>query len=145
MGVRLAAKRWEAQHTRHIEDCIAQQEKAVNELEFSQLDISMHEYIMTCSGNERLLTLWQYIRWQFEMALVTIHQLLGKRTLELRSVAIAGHWKVLESLTARKAEQAAKTMAQHIVRALEWSVPEDVEPTPTPSTARRRQSRSEGA
>lgn len=130
MGARLAAMRWTEEDTVWVEKSIAEQEKAANPVEFSQLDIAMHEYIMERGGNGRLATLWQYIRWQFEMALTYIHHCQGDMTQDFRRFTLIGHWKVLETLATREPEAAAKVMAHHITGSLEWNVPEISKPSP---------------
>lgn len=130
MGARLAAIRWTAEDTRWIENSIAAQEKATTGVKFSKLDIAMHEYIMQRGGNERLVTLWQYVRWQFEMALTHIHRLQKKRALDLRCFSVMGHRNVLKPLAGRQPETAAKVMAQHIKVSIEWYTPEISEPPP---------------
>lgn len=127
MGARKAAMRWTAGDTHWIERCIAAQEKATTGAKFSELDIAMHEYIMTCSGNERLITLWQYVRWQFEMALTCIHHLQDRMAPELRRFSVAGHWNVLTPLAGRQPEKAAQAMAKHISDSMEWYAPEGAE------------------
>jgi len=138
MGARLAAAHWKPEHTRWVEKYIAAQEKATTVAEFSLLDIAMHEYIMKCSGNERLVVLWQCIRWQFEMALTYIHRLQKNMAYDLRRFTVTGHWKVLETLAGRKPEAAAKVMAQHIIGSLEWSITETSEQPPAASSVPRK-------
>ena len=123
MGARLAAARWTDEDTRWIEKCIAAQEKAATGVKFSALDIAMHEHIMRRSGNERLVTLWEFVRWQFEMALTHIHNLQKNMAPDLRRFSVTGHWKVLKPLADRQPEAAAKVMAQHIKDSIEWYVP----------------------
>ena len=123
MGARLAAARWTDDDTRWIERSIAAQEKAASGVKFSALDIAMHEYIMKRGGNERLLTLWQFVRWQFEMALSHIHRLQRRLAPDLRRFSVAGHWTVLKSLADRQPEVAAKVMAKHIKDSIEWYAP----------------------
>lgn len=127
MGARLAALKWKKKDTRWIESSIASQEKAATSVEFSKLDIAMHEYIMKCAGNKRLAVLWEYVRWQFEMALTHIHRMQGKHAYDLRRFTVTGHWNVLESLVAGEPEAAAKIMARHITGSLEWSIPATTE------------------
>lgn len=134
MGARLAAIRWTAADTRWIEESIAAQEKATTGVKFSELDITMHEYIMQCSGNERLVTLWQYVRWQFEMALTYIHSLQQKMAPDLRSFSVMGHRNVLKPLAGRQPETAAKVMSQHIKDSIEWYTPDTPEPQPAAKT-----------
>ncbi|TLD70688.1 GntR family transcriptional regulator [Phragmitibacter flavus] len=136
MGARLAAIHWNAKDSRWVEANIAAQMEAATGAEFSQLDIAMHEYIMKCSGNGRLVVLWQNIRWQFEMALTYIHQLQEKLAYDLRRFTVTWHWKVLEALAARQPEMAARMMGQHITGALEWSIPGISEPPPGARLAR---------
>lgn len=124
MGARLAAVHWTNEDTRWIERSIAAQEKAVTGLKFSALDIAMHEYIMNCSANERLATLWQCVRWQFEMALTRIHWLQQTQALDLRSFSVTGNQNVLRTLADRQPEMAAKVMAQHIKDSIEWYAPQ---------------------
>jgi DNA-binding GntR family transcriptional regulator len=123
MGARLAAARWAKEDTCWIEKSIAAQEKAATGVKFSALDIAMHEHIMKCGGNERLVTLWQCVRWQFEMALTHIHNLQQNLAPDLRHFSVMGHWKVLKALSARQPETAAKVMAQHIKDSIEWYAP----------------------
>lgn len=135
MGARLACLRWNEQHTLWIKQSLAEQEQVTSAEEFSHLDIAMHEYIMKCGGNRRLVVLWQYVRWQFEMALTHIHRMQGKHAYDLRRFTMDGHRKVLESLTSRDPEAAAKIMAHHITGSLEWTVSETHE---TPAVEPRR-------
>ncbi|WP_218280441.1 GntR family transcriptional regulator [Verrucomicrobium spinosum] len=79
MGARLAAIRWSGEHSRWVEQNLAAQEQAAGITDFRKLDADMHEYIMQCGGNRRLETLWQNIRWQFEMALAPWTGCRGRR------------------------------------------------------------------
>ncbi|HQW29417.1 MAG TPA: FCD domain-containing protein, partial [Verrucomicrobiales bacterium] len=123
MGARLAAVRWTDEDTRWIERSITAQEKAATGAKFSALDIAMHEHIMKCGGNERLVTLWQCVRWQFEMALTHIHSLQQNMAPDLRRFSVLGHSKVLKTLADCQPEMAAKVMAQHIKDSIEWYAP----------------------
>jgi DNA-binding GntR family transcriptional regulator len=141
MGARLACLRWNEQHTLWIKQSFTEQEKVASAEEFSHLDIAMHEYIMKCSGNKRLVVLWQYVRWQFEMALTHIHRIQGRHAYDLRRFTMDGHRKVLEALTSRDEEAAAKVMAHHITGSLEWTVTETPEahaPEPRRRPAKKR-------
>jgi len=138
MGARLAAICWTDEDTRWIGKSITAQEKAVTGVKFSQLDIAMHEYIMKCGGNERLVTLWQFVRWQFEMALTYIHRLQGKMAPDLRRFSVPGHWNVLKTLADRRPEMAAKVMAKHIRDSIEWYAPEASERLPAAASRSRK-------
>ena len=123
MGARLAAVRWTDEDTQWIERSITAQEKAVTGVKFSALDIAMHEYIMNRGGNERLTTLWQCVRWQFEMALTHIHSLQKNMAPDLRRFSVMGHRKVLKTIADRQPEMASKMMTQHIKDSIEWYAP----------------------
>lgn len=120
MGARLAAVRWTDEDTRWIERSITAQQKAASGVKFSALDIAMHEYIMNRGGNDRLFTLWQFVRWQFEMALTHIHSLQETQAPDLRCFSVTGHRKVLKALVDRQPETAAKVMSRHIKDSIEW-------------------------
>lgn len=137
MGARLAAVRWTDEDTRWIERNITAQENAVTGVKFSALDIAMHEYIMNRGGNERLTTLWQCVRWQFEMALTHIHRLQQKQAPDLRRFSVTGHEKVLKTLADRQPETSAKVMAQHIKDSIEWYAPQSSGTTPTAASRAR--------
>jgi DNA-binding FadR family transcriptional regulator len=79
---------------------------------------------MKCGGNERLTTLWQCVRWQFEMALTHIHSLQPTKAPDLRLFSVTGHRKVLKTLVDRQPQTAAKVMAQHIKDSIEWYAPQ---------------------
>lgn len=123
MGARLAAIRWSSEHSRWLEQNLAAQEQAAGITDFRKLDAAMHEYIMRCSGNQRLESLWQMIRWQFEMALASVDRLQGEQAAELHHFAIEGHRKVLDALAAREPGAAASMMSWHITSTLEWTIP----------------------
>jgi DNA-binding GntR family transcriptional regulator len=123
MGARLAAIRWSGEHSRWVEQNLAAQEQAAGITDFRKLDADMHEYIMQCGGNRRLETLWQNIRWQFEMALASVDRLQGTQAAELHQFAIEGHRKVLDALAAREPGAAASMMSWHITSTLEWTTP----------------------
>ncbi len=145
MGARLAALRWTEEDTRWIERSIAAQEKAATGAKFSTLDIAMHEYIMKRGGNERLVTLWQCVRWQFEMALTHIHSLQQTQAPDLRCFSVTGHRRVLQTLADRQPEAAAKVMAQHIKDSIEWYAPQTLGAMPsTASRARNGRPRKTG-
>jgi DNA-binding GntR family transcriptional regulator len=140
MGARLAAVRWTDEDTRWVERSITAQEKSITGVKFSALDIAMHEYIMNRGGNERLTTLWQCVRWQFEMALTHIHRLQQTQAPDLRSFSVTGHRKVLKILAGRQPEMAAKVMAQHIKDSIEWYAPQASGTMPA-NTSRARNGR----
>ncbi len=120
MSVRLAAARWTDEDTRWIERSIAAQETVARGMKFSTLGIAIHECFMKRGGNGRLLTLWQFVRWQLEMALTHIPSLQQTQAPDLRCFSVRGHMKVLKTLTDRQPEMAAKVMAQHIKDSIEW-------------------------
>ena len=122
MGARRAAVRWTARDTAWIEKNIAAQAKASTLPELSRLDIELHEYVMRCCANQRLLALWQSIRWQFEMCLALTHRSQQKLAFKPRSITVESHRRLLAALVSGKPDVAAQTMSAHIVESLEWSL-----------------------
>jgi DNA-binding GntR family transcriptional regulator len=74
------------------------------------------------ASHRRLLTAWRGIRWQFEMCLAYTHRLQQTLEFEPRQITVDSHRLLLEALASGKPELAAKTMATHIERSLEWSL-----------------------
>ena len=134
MAARRASGCWTADDSSFIERNIAAQSKASTLAKLSRLDIELHEYVMRRAGNERLLALWQSIRWQFEMCLACIHRVQDKRAFRPRRITVDSHRHLLAALDSGKSEVAARTMAAHIEESLEWSAPQvpadDLKPSP---------------
>jgi len=141
MGARRASVRWTARDTAWIEKNIAAEAKASTLPELSRLDIELHEYVMWCCANQRLLALWQSIRWQFEMCLALTHRSQQKLAFKPRSITVDSHRRLLAALVSGKPDVAAQTMSAHIVESLEWSlatVPAEKEKRRVKSTAAPR-------
>lgn len=122
MGARRASARWTAKDSAWIEKNIAAEAKASTLPELSRLDIELHEYVMRRCANQRLLALWQSIRWQFEMCLALTHRSQQKLAFKPRSITVGSHRRLLAALASGKPEVAAQTMSAHIVESLEWSL-----------------------
>jgi DNA-binding GntR family transcriptional regulator len=122
MGARRASVRWTAKDSAWIEKNIAAEAKASTLAELSCLDIELHEYVMRCCANQRLLALWQSIRWQFEMCLALTHRSQQKLAFKPRSITVDSHRRLLAALVSGKPDVAAQTMSAHIVESLEWSL-----------------------
>ena len=120
MAARKAAMRWTATNTAFLEKNIAAQSKASTLAELSRLDVELHEYVMRQARNERLLALWQGIRWQFEMCLAFTHRLQQNLAFKPRQITVDSHRLLLAALASGKPETAAKTMAKHIEGSMEW-------------------------
>ena len=125
MGARRAAARWTAQDSEWIEKNIAAEAEASTLPELSRLDIELHEYVMRRCGNQRLLALWQSIRWQFEMCLALTHRSQQKLAFKPRSITVKAHRRLLAALASGKPEVAAQMMSAHIEETLEW-VPSEI-------------------
>lgn len=141
MGARRASARWAAKDSAWIEKNIAAEAKASTLPELSRLDIELHEYVMRRCANQRLLALWQSIRWQFEMCLAMTHRSQQKLAFKPRSITVDSHRRLLAALASGKPEVAAQTMSAHIVESLEWSlatVPAEKEKRSAKSTAGSR-------
>ncbi len=122
MGARRVSARWTANDSAWVEKNIAAEAKASTLSELSRLDIELHEYVMRRCGNQRLLRLWQSIRWQFEMCLALTHRSQQELAFKPRSITVISHRRLLAALASGKPEVAATTMSAHIEESLEWSV-----------------------
>ena len=143
MAARRAAARWSAAGTAFVERNIAAQSKATTLDELSHLDVELHEYVMRRAGNERLLALWQSIRWQFEMCLACTHRLQQKLAFKPRQITVTSHRGLLAALASGKPETAAHSMATHIENSMEWvegqESPEAVRRTTKASALKRKE------
>jgi DNA-binding GntR family transcriptional regulator/cytochrome c553 len=115
---------WTKRDTAWVKANIAAQAKASTLAELSHLDVEMHEYLMRRTGNERLLRLWQSIRWQFQMCLARTHRLQEKLADKPHQITINAHRRLLKALESGDPEVAAATMKVHIEGALKWEIQE---------------------
>lgn len=142
MGARRACARWTAKDSAWIAKNIAAEAQVSTLPELSRLDIELHEYVMRRCGNQRLLALWQSIRWQFEMCLALTHRSQQKLAFKPRSITVRAHRRLLTALASGKPEVAAQMMSAHIEESLEWSpatVPaEKTKPRVTPAATARK-------
>jgi DNA-binding GntR family transcriptional regulator len=120
MASQLAAARWSVEDSAAMEKNIAAQSKASTIAELSRLDVEFHAYVMRRSGNERLLRLWQSIRWQFEMSLACTHRLQQKQAFKPPQMTIDTHRRMLAALASGKPEVAGRTMAAHMKESIGW-------------------------
>ena len=125
MGARRASALWTAKDSAWLEKNIAEEAQASTLPQLSRLDIELHEYVMRRCGNQRLLVLWQSIRWQFEMCLAMTHRSQQKLAFKPRSITVQAHHRLLAALASGKPDVAAKTMSAHIEETLEW-VPTEI-------------------
>ena len=120
MAARRAAARWTPKASAFLEENIALQEKASTLAELSRLDVELHAYVMRHAANQRLLSLWQSIRWQFEMCLASTHRLQQELAFKPRQITVSSHRHLLSALASGKPEFAAQKMAAHIENSIEW-------------------------
>ena len=123
---------WTKKDTSWVSDNIAAQTATSTLEELTRLDVEMHEYLMRRNGNERLLRLWQSIRWQFQMCLARTHRRQGKLANEAHQVTITSHRRLLSALQSGDPEIAASTIKSHIEAAFKWEMQE---PEAIPGTA----------
>ncbi len=124
MAARRAAALWTPRDTRFLKENIARQEQASTLADLSRLDVELHAYVMSLAGNQRLLALWQSIRWQFEMCLASTHRLQQTLACRPRQITVRSHRKLLEGLASGNPETAAERMTFHIESSMEWNPPE---------------------
>ncbi|RFC44265.1 MAG: GntR family [Verrucomicrobia bacterium] len=121
MAARRASATWAPEDSTCLEQNIARQAKASTLAELSRLDVEFHEYVMRLAANTRLLTLWQSIRWQFEMCLASTHRLQQTLACRPHQITVSSHRHLLTALASGKPEVAAQKMALHIESSMEWS------------------------
>lgn len=124
MAARRASARWAPKDSTFLEQNIARQAKASTLAELSRLDVEFHEYVIRLAANKRLLTLWQSIRWQFEMCLASTHRLQQTLACKPHQITVSSHRHLLAALASGKPEVAAQKMALHIESSMEWSASE---------------------
>ena len=121
-AVRKLTLEWTRRDTAWVTRNIGSQAKASTLAQLSHLDIEMHEYLMRRNGNERLLRLWQSIRWQFQMCLARTHRLQEKLADKPHQITISAHLRLLKALESGDPEMAAAAMKVHIEAALGWEM-----------------------
>jgi len=121
MAASRAAQHWGPDDSAFLLENIAAQSQAPTLSELSRLDVELHAHIMERSGNQRLLRLWQSIRWQFEMCLALTHRVQKALECAPRDIAVSSHRRLLQALASGKPEFAARTMASHIENSMEWA------------------------
>ncbi|MEI6715256.1 MAG: GntR family transcriptional regulator [Verrucomicrobiota bacterium] len=121
-AVRKVTLEWTKQDTSWVKENIAAQAKASTLAELSHIDIEMHQYLMRQTGNERLLRLWQSIRWQFQMCLARTHRMQEKLEHKPHQHTINAHKRLLSALQSGDPEKASSLMLEHIEGALKWEL-----------------------
>jgi DNA-binding GntR family transcriptional regulator len=120
MAARLANRNWTTADTDFVAKNIEQQTKAGSLAELSRLDIDLHHYVVTCSGNLRLLQIWVPLRWQYEAYLVQIFKRRCAADYRPETEAVLAHRKLLAALSTGKPDEAAQAMMDHILFNVSW-------------------------
>jgi DNA-binding GntR family transcriptional regulator len=121
MAASLANRNWTDADTEFVAKNIDAQEKARSLNELSRLDIDLHHYIVTCSGNLRLLQLWEPLRWQWEAHLVEIYRRQNNDDFIPEKETIKAHKHLLEALANGTPSEASQSMMNHILFNLRWA------------------------
>jgi DNA-binding GntR family transcriptional regulator len=121
LAARRASAKWTPKDSAYLEQNIARQALASTLAELSRLDVEFHEYVLRLAANKRLLTLWQSIRWQFEMCLASTHRLQETLACKPHQITVRSHRHLLAALASGKPEVAAQKMALHIESSMEWT------------------------
>ena len=121
MAARLANRNWTTADTDFVAKNIEQQTKVVSFSELSRLDMDLHHYVVTCSGNMRLLQLWEPLRWQYEAYLVEIFKRRSKGDYRPETVTVLAHRKLLKALSSGTPGEAAAAMMEHILCNITWA------------------------
>lgn len=121
MAAGLANRRWTDADTRFVAKNIREQSKARSLAELSRLDIDLHHYVVTCSGNARLRQLWEPLRWQWEAHLVEIYRRQKGDDFLPEKETITAHKHLLNALANGTPSEAAQSMMNHILFNLRWA------------------------
>jgi DNA-binding GntR family transcriptional regulator len=121
MAASLANRNWADADTEFVAKNIDAQEKARSLNELSRLDIDLHHYVVTCSGNLRLLQLWEPLRWQYEAYLVEIFKRQSTGDYRPETETVLAHRKLLNALSTGTPEEAAAAMMEHVLFNITWA------------------------
>ena len=121
MAARLANWHWTAADTDFVAKNIEQQTKAGSFAELSRLDMDLHHYVVTCSGNLRLLQLWEPLRWQYEAYLVEIFKQQSADDYRPETETVLAHRKLLAALSTGKPDEASQVMMDHVLFNISWA------------------------
>ena len=121
MAASLANRNWTEADTEFVTKNIEEQTKARSLAELSRLDIDLHHYVVTCSGNLRLLQLWEPLRWQWEAHLVEIYRRQKNDDFIPEKETIKAHKHLLEALANGTPSEASQSMMNHILFNLRWA------------------------
>ena len=121
MAAGLANLNWTVADTAFVAKNIEGQEKARSFAELSQLDMDLHHHVLNCSGNVRLLQLWEPLRWQYEAYLVEIFKRQSKGDYRPETETVLAHRKLLQALSSGTPADAANAMMDHVLFNISWA------------------------
>ena len=121
MAAGLANRNWTEADTEFVTKNIEEQTKARSLAELSRLDIDLHHYVVTCSGNLRLLQLWEPLRWQWEAHLAEIYRRQKGDDFIPEKETIKAHQHLLKALAEGTPSEASQSMMNHILFNLRWA------------------------
>ena len=121
MAARLANWNWTTADTDFVAKNIEQQTKAGSFAELSRLDIDLHHYVVSRSGNARLLQLWEPLRWQYEAYLVEIFKRQSTGDYRPETETVLAHRKLLKALSTGTPDEPAAAMMEHFLFNITWA------------------------
>jgi DNA-binding GntR family transcriptional regulator len=114
MAARRAAPHWTNQDSEVVREIIGRQRNSRTLAELSQLDVEMHTFMVSRSGNGRLFGLWQQIRGQFSVCLAHTHRTQTALAFDPKSASVQLHLELLEAFESRNGETAAAAAGAHV-------------------------------
>jgi len=121
MAAGIANRRWTEADTEFVVQNIEAQEKARSLDELSRLDIDLHHYVVSRSGNASLIRLWEPLRWQWETHLVEIYRRQRSDAFVPEKETIRAHKHLLKALGEGTPAEASEAMMNHILFNLRWA------------------------
>jgi len=113
MAARLAAEKLTDADVERLEAILAKARDTKDLVDFSALDSSFHDEVVTIARHRRLSRVWTDLRPQMEWWLTRLHRQREKLTHDVRKATLASHKEMIEVLKTRKPKAAADLMELH--------------------------------
>lgn len=113
MAARLAAEKLTDADVGRLEAILAKARDTKDLADFSALDSSFHDEVVTIARHRRLSRVWTDLRPQMEWWLTRLHRQREKLTHDVRKATLASHKEMIEVLKTRKPKAAADLMELH--------------------------------
>lgn len=97
-----------------LESNVRETAEAPELADVSRLDVEFHALLMSASGRQRLITVWQSFRPLLDLWLETLHRQHEQLTGHVREITVRAHRELIDVLKGGKPGHARKLLQQHI-------------------------------